>query len=347
MNFDHCPLLVVWEVTQACDLACPSCRAQIQSVRDPLELTTEEAQALMEEVHRFGNPLLVLTGGDPLKRPDLFDLIRQSAGRGIRTNITPSATPLLTTEAVEDFKNAGIARMAITLDGPNADFHDGFRHSPGNYERAMNALHRAKEIGLETQVHTAVGRHNRALLGEIAQRVFETGARLWSVFFPVAANELPAEEFEKIFGTLYELSRIAPFDIRTAEALHYRRYVAQRKQAGTHHAALRNPGVGEGKGFVFVSHRGEIYPSGFLPVSAGNVRRDSLVETYRHHPMFMALRSLEALRGKCGTCEYGEICGGSRARVYAATGDYLAADPACAFQPQGRPAALQARTETG
>jgi AdoMet-dependent heme synthase len=344
VNFDQSPLLVIWEVTQACDLSCVHCRASAQPLRHPEELTTEQGFHLLDQVKEFGNPLMVFTGGDPLKRPDLFELIGHSVSLGLRTNVTPSVTPLLTAEAVERFQKAGVARMAISLDGPDAATHDSFRRVPGSFDCAMAALRKAQEIGLETQIQTTITRRNKALLGQIAERVFETGGKMWSLFFLVvtgramADDDLTGEEYEKVFETLYELSKYAPFDIKTTEGMHYRRYIAQRQK--TDHAekarrvAWKTAGVGDGKGFVFVSHRGEIFPSGFLPVTGGNVLRDSLVDVYRNSELFLDLRNPARREGKCGRCEYQNLCGGSRSRAYALTGNYLAEDPRCVYQPQ-------------
>ena len=337
MNFEHSPLLMIWEVTQACDQQCANCRSSMLSERDPGELTTEEGFRLLEEVRSFGNPLVVFTGGDVLKRPDIYELIGASVRLGLRTNVTPSATRLLTEGAIDRFQECGISRMAIGLDGPDAEMHDGIRQWPGSYAHAIGALRRAQRIGLETQVQTIVTRPNRLLLPQIAERVFETGAKLWSVFFSVSAGEdedLTGEEYEKIFETLYALSRLAPFDIRTTEGTHYRRYVAQRLKAEhLRRAHWRTAPVGDGKGFVFVSHTGEIYPSGFLRVSGGNVREHSIVQVYRNHELFKLLRDPKKQEGKCGRCEFHRICGGSRARAYALTGNYMAEDPRCIYQP--------------
>jgi radical SAM protein len=346
MNFDRSPLLVVWEVTQACDLACVHCRASVQSARDSGELTTAQGFRLLEEVKSFGNPLMVFTGGDPLKRPDLYELIGHSVALGLRTNITPSATPLLTDAAISRFQAAGISRMAISLDGPDAQVHDGFRRFGGTFDRGIAALRYAKQIGLETQVQTTVTRHNKNMLAQIAERVFEADGKMWSIFFLVAAgralasDDLSGEEYEDVFETLYELSKFAPFDIKTTEGMHYRRYIAQhqngRAKPGENapRVAWRSAGVGDGKGFVFISHRGDIYPSGFLPVSGGNVLHDSLVDVYRNNPMFRDLRNPAKRMGKCGYCEYQNLCGGSRSRAYQFTGDYLGPDPRCTYQPQ-------------
>jgi len=347
MNFDQAPMLVIWEVTQACDLACVHCRASAQPERNPKELTTEQGYRLLDEIRSFGEPLMVFTGGDPLKRPDLFDLIRYSVKIGLRTNVTPSATPLLTAEAIEGFQKAGISRMAISLDGPDAASHDDFRGIPGTFDRAMFALEYAKQIGLDTQLQTTVTQRNRARLPEMAEIAKAVRTKMWSLFFLIVTgragegDDLTAPEYEQVFEFMYELSKTAPFGVKTTEAMHYRRYVAQRIKAehgvteneNAKGVAWRTAGVSDGKGFVFVSHQGEIFPSGFLPISGGNVLDDSLVDVYQNSGLFRTLRDTTLRDGKCGICEYQKICGGSRSRAYALTGDYLAEDPRCVYQP--------------
>lgn len=347
MNFDQSPLLVIWETTQSCDLACVHCRASAQPERHPQELSTEEGKALLDQVKTFGNPLMVFTGGDPLKRPDLMELMRYSVSLGLRTNVSPSATPLLTNEAIGGFKSAGLARMAISLDGWDAASHDTFRGVPGTFLRAMDALRHARDIGLETQIQTTVTRANMDHLAEIADRVEEVKGRMWSLFFLVVTGraqqeqDLTAEEYEKVFEFLHQRSKTSSFEIKTTEAMHYRRYVAQRRKEEGHgaeaedakRAAFRSAGVSDAKGFVFVSHTGDVCPSGFLAIPGGNVRHESLVDVYRNATLFRELRDTSLREGKCGFCEYRNLCGGSRARAYAATGDYLAADPRCVYQP--------------
>src|SRR5579871_5380544 len=347
MNFDQAPMLVIWEVTQACDLACVHCRASALSERNPNELTTEQGYRLLDEIRSFGEPLMVFTGGDPLKRPDLYDLIRYAVKIGLRTNVTPSATPLLTAEAIDGFKEAGVSRMAISLDGPDAQSHDEFRGIPGTFERAMFALRHARDIGLDTQLQTTIRQRNMGRLPEMAEIAKEVRTKMWSLFFLIVTgralenDDLQAAEYEKVFEFMYELSKTAPFGIKTTEAMHYRRYVAQRVKAehgvteneSAKGVAWRTAGVSDGKGFVFVSHTGEIYPSGFLPLSGGNVLQDSLTDVYRHSDLFRTLRDTTQREGKCGICEYQKICGGSRSRAFALTGDYLAEDPNCIYQP--------------
>jgi len=350
MDFNQSPLLVIWELTQACDLACVHCRASAQPERNFNELTTSEGYKLLEDVKEFGNPLMVFTGGDPMKRPDLYDLARYSVKTGLRTNITPSATPLLTSDVIDRFQECGISRMAISLDGPDPTIHDGFRGVPGTYDQALAALKYAHAIGLETQVQTTVTRRNLSHLAQIAEIVGEVEAKMWSLFFLVTTGraleeeDLTGAEYEKVFEFLYEISKVAPFDVKTTEGTHYRRYIAQRLKAehggrgGPNGRLLwRTAGVSDGRGFVFISHTGEIFPSGFLPISTGNVRQDSIVDVYRNSTLFRILREPSANVGKCGYCEYHKICGGSRARAFALTGNYLEADPRCTYQPSRTP----------
>lgn len=355
IDFNERPFLVIWEVTQACDLSCVHCRACAQPSRSPLELNTTEAHRLIDEIAEMHVPVFVLTGGDPLKRPDIFDLVEYAASRGVRTSLTPSATPLLTREAIADLQRRGLARLAISLDGPSAAIHDAFRGVPGSYDWTLNAVRCARQTGLPAQINTTITRHNLQHLEAMIELLEGLDIVLWSVFFLVPTGRgstidlISAEEFEQVFEKLYETSRRVRFDIKSTEAQHYRRYLLQRRTEekrkgkslppiigiGTPDGIGRAPrGINDGKGFAFISHVGEVFPSGFLPVSAGNVRKESLRELYRHSPLFAALRDNNNLRGKCGCCEFREVCGGSRARAYALTGDAFAEEPCCAWEPR-------------
>jgi len=348
-DFSEAPMLVLWELTQACDLACGHCRASAQPERHEAELSTAEAYRVLDQIRGLGNPLVVFTGGDPLKRSDLFNLIERSVGLGLRTTVTPSATPLLTHAAIAAFQKIGVSRMAVSLDGPNKAIHDGFRGVDGSFARTVAALKYADQVGLETQVNTTVSRHNVGHLKEIAQLVADSKARLWSVFFLVVTgrarveDDLTAEEYEQVFDLLYRTSLIAPFDIKTTEAPHYRRYHAQqRKQnsAGARQPApsliQRQAGINDGKGLLFISHTGEIFPSGFLEISAGNVRTHSIADAYRNSQLFQVIRDSNQLEGKCGVCDYRNLCGGSRSRALALTGNFMSSDPRCVYQPSGQ-----------
>lgn len=359
LDFNQRPFIVIWETTQACDLACVHCRACAQPLRSALELSTEEAKRLIDEVKALEAPVFVLTGGDPLKRPDIFELVEYASAQGVRISLTPSATPLLTREAIHRLKQCGLARLAVSLDGPSASIHDAFRRVPGSYEWTLSAVRWAREAGLPVQINTTITRHNLQYLDSMIALLEGLDIVLWSVFFLVptgrgsAIDLISAEEFEQVFEKLYKTSLRVCFDIKSTEAQHYRRFLLQRRteekrkgntpslpyglSANGLDGIGRAPrGLNDGKGFVFISHRGEVFPSGFLPLSAGNVRKQSLSEIYRHSPLFVALRDTSNLKGKCGACEFREVCGGSRARAYALTGDPFAEEPCCVWQPKAR-----------
>jgi radical SAM protein len=355
-DFDMAPFTIAWEITRACAYACVHCRADAQHRRDARELSTAEAKMLIERLAAFGNhPILIFTGGDPMMRPDLFELIAYATERGLRCSLTPTATALPTKERLEKVREAGIRRIALSLDAPRADVHDNFRQVPGSWQRTMDILHRAQDVGLSVQVNTTISKHNVDLLQEMIPFIQEVNAVQWSVFFLVPTgraqleNMISPEQHEKVFNWLYDLSQSAPFDIKSTAAPMYRRVAIQRKRAevngkpvmfqgaGFQYAdGLNRPtkGVNDGNGFLFISHVGEIQPSGFLPISAGDVRTDDIVDVYRHSELFTNLRSPDKIKGRCGICEYRDVCGGQRGRAYGVTGDYLETDPACSYIPQ-------------
>jgi len=344
--FDDAPFMVFWETTQACDLVCKHCRADARPARDPAELTFEEGVRLLEEVRDMGCPLVVLTGGDPAKRPDLVDLVRHGTAIGLRVALTPSATSLVTPDLLTRLASAGLARLAVSLDGACAASHDGFRGVAGSFRRTIRILRDARIAGLTTQVNTTVTDLNVDELEAVADLLRALDITLWGVFFLVptgrgeALRVLDPEATERVLERLVAIADAAPFDLKTTAAPHFRRVLLQhqvkrRGIVGIQDGVGRAPrGVNDGQGIVFVSHRGEIYPSGFLPVPCGSVRRDPLAAVYRRHPTFRALRDPDALGGKCGVCEFRRVCGGSRARAYAISGDFLAEEPACAYQPR-------------
>ena len=343
--FDDAPFMVFWETTQACDLVCKHCRADARPARDPDELTFQEGVRLLDDVRAMGCPLVVLTGGDPAKRPDLVPLVRHGTAIGLRVALTPSATPLVTPALLRRLADAGLARLAVSLDGATAAAHDGFRGVPGSFARTFEILDDARAAGLTTQVNTTVTDWNVGELEQIADRLDALGITLWGVFFLVptgrgeALRVLDPDVAEGVLERLATIAARAGFDVKTTAAPHFRRVLLQRKTprhdvVGVQDGIGRAPrGVNDGQGIVFVSHRGEIFPSGFLPVSCGSVRDGGLAAVYRRHPVFTALRDPDALGGKCGVCEFRRVCGGSRARAYAMTGDMLGEEPACAYKP--------------
>lgn len=346
VDFDRSPFLVIWETTQACDLACKHCRASAIPGPIPGELTTEQGKKLIDEVAKMGTPLFVLSGGDPATRPDLFELIRHGKSRGLRMATVPAATPRLTRELVFNLKEAGLDQIAFSLDFPTRELHDSFRGSPGAYDRTMQAIAWAKEAGIPHQINTCVWAQSAPHLQEMADLVEELEVVFWEVFFLVPVGRgvqiggLAPEQCEDLFAILQKSQSKEKFILKVTEAPHYRRYLRQHhdreKGRAVHHhqgaVPLAHRGVNAGSGFLFVSHLGDIYPSGFLPIRAGNVRKDSVIEIYRNHELFKTLRDPNALKGRCGRCPFATLCGGSRSRAYALTGDYLETDAWCGYE---------------
>jgi radical SAM protein len=356
VDFNKTPFTVAWEVTRACAYACIHCRAEAQPKRDPRELTTDEGFRLIDDLVDVGRPILIVTGGDPMMRPDLLDLIRYASGSGLRVALSPTATKLVTRERLVATREAGVARVQISLDGSRPEVQDAFRGRQGSFERTLEILDDIRSAGLSLQVGTTVSRYNQHDLDAVARVVGEYGAVMWSLFFLVPTGRgrqedmISPQEHERVFNWLYDLSKSAPFDVRTTAAQHYRRVVIQRRRreetpssggllvtgAGYSFAdglGQSNRGVNDGNGFAFVSHTGDVCPSGFLPLPGGNVRDKSFADIYRDSPLFRDLRDYTRLKGKCGTCDFRDVCGGSRARAHAVTGDYLESDPYCVYQP--------------
>ena len=353
---DDSPRLVYWELTRACDLACRHCRAEAIPQRDQNELDTEEGARLLEELLRFGRPSphLVLTGGDPLKRPDFFELLECAIVLGLRTSVAPNGTLNLTREFVRWLKTLGVQSIALSLDGSKAGRHDGLRGVPGCFDRTVEAARDVGEQCLPLQINTLVTAGALEDLESLYALVITLNVARWSLFTLIPTGRgalLPVislERCETFFHWLYDRSREAPFAIATTEAPHSRRVALTRMQAEGRSAAdiRRSPigmgfGIRDGNGILFVSHVGEVFPSGFLPVAAGNGRTESPVTLYQSSELFQNIRETERYAGKCGRCEFRNLCGGSRARSYAATGDPLGSNPLCAYDPASAPPDLE------
>ncbi|WP_018930359.1 TIGR04053 family radical SAM/SPASM domain-containing protein [Gracilibacillus lacisalsi] len=355
------PFIVIWEVTRACALKCLHCRADAQYHRDPRELNFDEAKQLIDQIQSMNNPLLVFTGGDPLEREDLLDIVQYAVQKGVRVSMTPSATPNVTKEVMQKAKEVGLSRWAFSIDGPNKEVHDFFRGTTGSFDRTIEAINYLHELGMPLQINTVISQYNIEYLEEMRALMEQLNVVLWSVFFlvPVGRGQdkdmISPTEHEKVFRWLYQVSKTASFDIKTTAAQHYRRVVLQQKAReqkiekddiafqnvlsegaiGTVDGLGRAPkGVNDGNGFIFISHIGDVYPSGLLPVKVGNVRLQSLPEIYRESPILKQLRDPDQYKGKCGICEFRHVCGGSRSRAYAATGDYLESEPYCVYIPR-------------
>jgi radical SAM protein with 4Fe4S-binding SPASM domain len=334
--FSDAPRIVIWEMTRACALACRHCRAEAIPFRNPHELTTSEAFALVDSIAEC-RPLFILTGGDPLMRGDVFKIVEYATNKGLRVAVSPSATGRLTPAALATLSRAGCKSISLSLDGPNAEMHDSFRGVRGSFQRTLDAARSAREMGLSTQINTTVSRFNNDRLFSIASLIEPLDIASWTLFFLVPVGRaqfedvLSAQETEEAFRRLYEIAQTVPFAVKTTEAPHYRRFLAQREGAS---AAQLPAGIGDGKGFMFVSHTGDVYPSGFLPYTAGNVRETSPLALYRENPVFRKLREPSEFSGKCGLCEFAQLCGGSRARAYAMNKSMFASDPTCAYTPE-------------
>jgi radical SAM protein with 4Fe4S-binding SPASM domain len=334
------PIVLVWELTRACELACDHCRADAQPERHPDELTTAEGKRLLESAAEFGRgQVVVLSGGDPLARPDVPELVAHGEEAGLRVSLTPSGTASLTDERVRSLAAAGLDRMALSFDGATAESHDAFRGETGSFASTRAAAEAARRAGIDLQVNTTVCAATVEELPGIRELVGELDAVRWSVFFLVPVGRgrkldpVSPAQADAVCRWLHEVNREAPFDVKTTEAPQFRRVSLQER--GVDPGDARRPSALAGDGFAFVSHTGEVFPSGFLPRATGNVRDRSVVDQYREADLFAALRDRDRLTGKCGACPYREVCGGSRSRAFATAGDPLASDPLCPFVPPG------------
>lgn len=351
-DYARTPLNVYWETTQACALACRHCRAEAQPEPAPGELTFEEGVAFLRQIVEFGEPLpqLILTGGDPLARKDLFDLIDEARRLGIGVSITPAATPLLTRDVLARLKEHSVEGLGLSLDGSTAARHDAIRGVDGTFDRTIQAMRWAQELEMPLQVNTLASAETAGDVPAIYELLKPLGVARWSLFFLISVGRgkvlqpLSPQASEELMGWVYETSRVAPFIVATTEAPSYRRVALERMRAQgmtgdeiKRSGVARGFGIRDGHGIVFVSNTGDICPAGFLPLVAGNVRQDRVVEIYRNAPLFQSLHNSSKFEGRCGFCEYGALCGGSRARAYAATGEPLETDPLCEYQPHSRP----------
>ena len=342
-DFDDRPFLVFWEITRACALACSHCRAEAQSHRHPEELNLAESLRLIGQLAAWKPPMLILTGGDPLMRKDALDLVRAGADAGLHMGLSPSATARLLQTDFSEIKTAGVQRMSLSLDGATRETHDSFRGVTGTYDRTIEAVRRAHDVGLSLQINTTLTRGNMHEYEAFKNLMFELKPAMWSVFLLVPTGraglaDLPdPEDVERVFEDMAGLVGKAPFAVKTTEGHHFRRVVMQKMGGGASRPrpGMRSPlGIRDGRGVMFISHVGEVSPSGFLPMVCGNVKATPPEDIYRKHPLFVSLRDNNALGGKCGKCEYRSVCGGSRSRAYGVSGDPFAADPSCVYQPK-------------
>lgn len=314
----------------------------------PEQLTLEEGLAFVNQIPGFGEPMpqLILTGGDPLLHPHLYPLIDEARRLNIGVSITPAATVALTRDILVKLKEHGVEGLGLSLDGSNAERHDSIRGVPGTFDRTMQAMKWAQELELPLQVNTLASAETASDVEGIYELLKPYTPARWSLFFLISVGRgkvlqpLPPEEGERLMAWAYETGKAAPFVVATTEAPSYRRVALEhmRAEGMTGEQIRRSPafrgfGIRDGHGIVFVSNTGDICPAGFLPLSVGNVRRDNLVDIYRHAPLFESLHDPTQFEGRCGACEYHALCGGSRARAYEATGSALGTDPFCTYEP--------------
>ena len=364
MTTSHAPSalrVVAWESTVACNLACVHCRASAQTMPEADELTTEQVFRLIDQLGEIGRPIFIISGGEPLMRPDIYDIAAYGTQRGLRVAISPNGT-LITPQVVGRLKGAGVRRISVSIDGSTDERHDAVRGTPGAFEAAMEGLAACRQDGLDFQLNTTVMRQTRDDLPAIRDLAVRIGAVAWHVFMLVPTgrgkidDEVSPQEYEAILNEIYQMSQSSPIPIRVTCGPHFMRVVAQnrrgdRKQPnlvgsrrGGHSSGHpgKHPGGMDrttrgclaGDGYCFVSYRGDVMPCGYFPVVAGNILQQPLSELYAQSPLFQALRDLDRFEGKCGVCEFRRVCGGCRARAYSLTGNYLAQEPYCIYQPR-------------
>ncbi len=367
------PFMIIWETTQACDLACRHCRAEAQPLLHPDALSTEQAKNLLKQAASFGkpSPFFIFTGGDPFKRPDLFELVRYGSDLGLMTAVSPSGTPLLNADNLRKVKESGAKAISLSVDASTAERHDDFRQVQGSFQWTLDGWKAAQDVGLKVQINTTITRYNLHDLPQVFKLVQEMKAMTWSLFFLVPTgrgqsdDEVSPTEYEAVMHFLYDASKF--ISAKTTEGHHYKRIVLERniieekglspedyisfhpiyyelkaeldkivKEKGLQpkESIRRTPmHINSGNGFVFISHLGEVFPSGFMPVTGGNVKEKPLADIYRNAELFKTLRRSEALEGRCGRCEFSGVCGGSRSRAYAVTGRPMAEEPFCTYEP--------------
>lgn len=367
-NLVYRPRLVFWELTKGCNLRCIHCRATATELSSPEDLSYEASAQVIDQLAVYAPFILVLSGGEPLFRRDIFRLARRATDKGIRVALATNGT-LITESVAQEICDAGIRRVAISLDGPDAATHDAFRGMPGSFQLALEGFQHLKQRGMSLQINTTVAKHNSARLQETLDLALRLGADAFHLFLlvPVGCGVqiaekqmVEAEEYEQILNWLYDRTLESKIELKATCAPHFFRVVRQRRAEarrqgesvpelptqhghGGHVPNAMNAmtrGCLAGTGVCFVSHKGEVYPCGYLPLEAGNLRRQSFTEVWEQSPLFASLRDLDNLKGKCGACEFRNICEGCRARAFGCTGDYLAEEPFCLYEPRGyQPAA--------
>jgi heme b synthase len=340
------PRLIAWELTNACNLACIHCRAS--AIKDPApdELSTAQAKHFVDELVEY-KPIIILTGGEPLLRSDVYDIAKYASGHGLRVVLATNGT-LLTPDIVKRLKEVGIQRVSISIDGSTKETHDTFRGEKGAFESALRGIDILKNEGLSFQINTTITKRNLTQIPNIYDLALQLGASALHIFLlvptgrgeDIESDEIPPEEYERVLNWFYDKSKNSSIQLKATCAPHYFRIMRQRAKAEgikitkeTHGLEAMTKGCLGGTGFCFVSSTGNVYPCGYLPALAGNIRQKPFKMIWEKSKVFNDLRDLGKLKGKCGECEYRAVCGGCRARAYALTGDYLDEEPYCTYVP--------------
>ena len=342
LEYDRHPV-VVWEVTRACSLHCQHCPMGADPQRSPLELSTYEGYKTIDQIATLEPARFVISGGDPLEREDIFQFIEYAKRRGLEPVVALSPTAELTQQAMTSIARKGASRIVMSIDDATALRHDALRGIPGTFAATLDATRWAREAGIAVEINTLISRRNAAHLSEILDLISSLGAEAWNLYFlvPVGGAKmvdvLTAEEVERVFDFIDGAAE--QIKIRVMEAPHYRRHRVQKMSgqwpdfAGYQSDESAPVATHDARGVIFISHSGEVRPSELLPLSAGNIRYRALGAIFRGGDLFVALRDPRNLKGKCSRCEYVRICGGSRARAFAASGDLFGSDPLCAYEP--------------
>ena len=339
--------LVAWETTRRCNLACKHCRAVAEDHPYENELDTKASFKLLDQIKEVGDPIIILTGGEPMLRDDIYDIAEYGTRLGLRMVMAPNGT-LLTPESTKKLKASGIQRISISLDGSTPESHDDFRGVPGAFEKAIQGIEYAKSAGLEFQINTTITKTNLDQIPSILALAEKLGAAAHHIFLLVptgrgkyiADSEIDAQEYEQTLNWFYDQRDKTPLQLKATCAPHYYRILRQRAHEDgkkvtfeTHGLDAVTRGCLAGTGFCFISHVGKVQTCGFLDVECGDITRQTFKDVWENSPVFNNLRQAGSLEGKCGRCEFQKVCGGCRARAYEATGNYLAEEPLCAYQP--------------
>lgn len=363
----YLPHLIAWEVTRSCNLNCKHCRAAARFGPYPGELSTEECLRLLDDVASFSSPIMILTGGEPMLRDDIYDIAAYGTSLGLRMVMSPCGL-LMTEENTRRMLEVGIKRISLSVDGADAATHDGFRGMPGAFDGVMRAVELARRVGMEFQINTTISRHNLHQLPEILDLSLKLGAVTWYPFLLVPTGrgsalvewELSPEQYEKTIGWIYEQQERLAIGIKPTCAAHYQRVFRQKAWESGHKATCFTHGSAAsggmhamtkgcmgGSSFAFVSHVGKVQICGFLEVECGDIRKAPFSRIWETSPVFLEMRNEDGYGGRCGICEFRKVCGGCRARAFAMTGDYLAEEPFCTYEPKPARASAESRLQAG